>query len=244
MENTELNLGSVAVDELRSDFIQDAFRRLGPRENLLDLGCGTRPFRPVYEAYVGFSVGMDAPYTLHDRGTIDVHALGAALPFKDGAFDIVLCTEVLEHVREPSVVLSEIHRVLKKGGALVMTTPLLVPLHEEPHDYFRYTSHGLKYLCAKSDFEVVCLEPFCGLTGVMLSFLVQAQLKVWYSVRKVLRMSWLYSRLNPFILFFVYLPQRFYIAVLRHLLKVRALRRVHEKLTYTTKGYGLVAIKQ
>ena len=62
---------------------------------------------------------------------------------RDGAFDAVLFTQVLEHVPEPARVLAELHRILRPGGTLYLTAPLVWELHELPHDYYRYTSEGL-----------------------------------------------------------------------------------------------------
>lgn len=238
------NLGSIIVDELRYDFIREAFQTIGRGERLLDLGCGIKPFRHLYDQYVGYSVGVDTPFSLHDEGRVEAQALGHALPFKDDAFDVVLCTEVLEHVPEPEAVLREIKRVLRRGGRLILTTPFLVPLHEEPYDFYRYTWHGLRYLCDKQGLHVEVLRPFSGLTGVTLSFLIQAQLKIWYSVAKVTKLPGVYTIYNPFIFLLVHIPQRAYLNLLRLANRIPAMKAIHERLTYTTKGYGLVALKK
>jgi SAM-dependent methyltransferase len=238
------NLGSIIVDELRHEFIDDALQSIGKKASLLDLGCGVRPFRHLYDRFVGHSVGVDAPFSLHDMGAIDVHALGNALPFRDGAFDIVLCTEVLEHVPDPGKVLREIFRVLKHDGSLIMTTPFLVPLHEDPYDFYRYTTYGLKYLCHEHGFHIDRLIPFSGLSGVTISFLVQVQLKFWYGVWRATKLPGVYTVFNPFIFMFVYLPQKAYLLFLRLAGRIPVLQAVHRKLTYTTKGYGLLAFKK
>jgi SAM-dependent methyltransferase len=175
---------------------------------------------------------------------VDVYSIAHALPFGDNEFDIVLCTEMLEHVPDPQAVLSEIQRVLRPGGRLIMTTPFLVPLHEEPYDFFRYTSHGLRHLCASASLKIELIKPFAGLTGVVISFLVQAQLKAWYMLRRAMPIPGLYSIYNPFIFLFTYLPQRLYVLLLRSMTRLVPCRRLHEKLSYTTKGYGLIAVKK
>lgn len=238
------NLGSIIVDELRYDFIKEAILYIGHGQRLLDLGCGIKPFQHLYENHIDECIGVDAPFSLHDKGKVEVHALGHALPFMDEVFDVVLCTEVLEHVPEPEAVLREIRRVLKNGGRLIMTTPFLVPLHEEPYDFYRYTAYGLKYLCEKQNLGVAMLLPFSGLAGVTLSFLVQAQLKFWYLIGRFSRIPGVYTVYNPFIFLLVYLPQRLYLGILSMINRIGALKAVHEKLCYTTKGYGLVAFKK
>ena len=66
--------------------------------------------------------------------------------FRDGTFDFVFMMEVLEHVRDPHVALSEIQRVLKPGGKMLMSTPFVFEAHDVPHDYYRFTRFGLRYL--------------------------------------------------------------------------------------------------
>ncbi len=104
-------------------------------ERVLDIGSG------------GSSYGRFFP----NRLTIDIDpqrkpdVIGDAhnLPFKDGEFSLVLCTEVLEHTLEPQKVINEIKRVLKTGGRVILTTRFVYPLHDTPHDYWRFTKYGL-----------------------------------------------------------------------------------------------------
>jgi SAM-dependent methyltransferase len=69
-------------------------------------------------------------------------------------YDTILCSEVLEHVPRPDDTLSELHRVLRPEGNLILSVPFLSRLHEEPYDYFRFTEHGLKTLLARHGFTV------------------------------------------------------------------------------------------
>ncbi len=64
----------------------------------------------------------------------------------DSSIDAFFMMEVLEHVKTPEAAVNEIYRCLKPGGKLVLSTPFVFPIHDEPHDYYRYTRYGLEYL--------------------------------------------------------------------------------------------------
>ncbi|MGH8162772.1 MAG: class I SAM-dependent methyltransferase [Rhodanobacteraceae bacterium] len=111
---------------------------------VLDVGCAGGWARDVVPLECEY-IGLDYPVTACEiYGTRpQIFADGAKLPFIEGAFDTVLLLEVLEHVADAGAVLGEIHRVLKPGGMLLLSVPFLYPLHDAPHDYRRYTAHGL-----------------------------------------------------------------------------------------------------
>jgi len=124
---------------------------------LLDLGCGGQPYRELFGG-VSQYIGLDI-----DSGpTVDIAGDAQVLPFAGATFDTVLCNEVLEHVPEPAVLLTEVARVLKSGGFLLLTTPQTWGLHHEPHDYYRYTKYGLRYQAEKAGLEVIDIAPTCG----------------------------------------------------------------------------------
>lgn len=115
---------------------------------VLDIGCGDRwvssalPLGCLY-------VGLDYPTTvdLGYPGHPEVFGNAASLPFRDSALDTVLMLDVLEHLASPQRAIAEAGRVLKPGGRLILHVPFLYPLHDEPHDYQRWTVHGLRRLC-------------------------------------------------------------------------------------------------
>ena len=128
------------------------------RGTLLDVGCGGKPYRGLFDQ-VGRHVGIDLP----PAKDADIYASALALPFADCTFNTVLCTEVLEHVPEPAVVMAEAARVLRPGGYLILTAAQTWGLHHEPDDYYRFTQYGLRYLAEKSGFEVIEASATCGL---------------------------------------------------------------------------------
>lgn len=116
-------------------------------ERVLDLGCGGSR----YAASFPHRVGVD----LRPGRGVDVVADAHRLPIRDGSFAVVLTTEMLEHTSEPQRVVDEMGRVLRPGGLGLLTTRFLFPIHDAPHDHFRFTEHGLRHLFrAWSDVEV------------------------------------------------------------------------------------------
>jgi len=122
---------------------------------VLDAGCGSKPYQCLFktEKYVG----MDIEQSGHDHNleNIDVFYDGKQFPFESDYFDSVLSNQVLEHVFNPDVYLSEIHRTLKKNGHFLITVPFLWDEHEQPYDYARYSSFGLKYLLESHGFQII-----------------------------------------------------------------------------------------
>jgi SAM-dependent methyltransferase len=88
----------------------------------------------------------------------DVQADAAVLPFRDAAFDGVVCAELLEHVYDPRRVIQEVRRVLKPGGRLVITAPFMVHIHADPDDYGRYTDTFWTRLLEETGFDQVAIE--------------------------------------------------------------------------------------
>ena len=90
-----------------------------------------------------------------ENATADIHGTADQIPLADGCFDTVLCTQVLEHVPEPGLVIMECARVLRPGGVLILTAPQYWEEHEEPHDYYRFTEHGMAYLLERARLQIV-----------------------------------------------------------------------------------------
>ena len=110
---------------------------------VLDVGCGSRPYAELVTQ--GHYVGMDwESSSVRDGRHADIYYNGTDFPLPDTSVDHVICTQVLEHVFNPTRFLAEIHRVLKPGGRLVMSVPFVWDEHEQPYDFARYSSFGLR----------------------------------------------------------------------------------------------------
>lgn len=129
---------------------------------LLDIGCGQKPYLKLFEPHVEAYIGLEHPNTQSKSQVVDIYGDTLNLPFRGESFDTIVSFQVLEHVPEPDKMISEIERVLKKGGYLILTAPHIWGLHEEPNDYFRFTKYGLKYLLRKNGFEIVYIKAMAG----------------------------------------------------------------------------------
>ncbi|MFW6149693.1 MAG: class I SAM-dependent methyltransferase [Atribacterota bacterium] len=122
---------------------------------LVDVGCGSKPYKEYFsciEKYIGIDI----------TNTAEIIADAKLLPIKSNSVDCVLCNQLIEHDPEPSKIFVEIYRILKKGGILILSAPQMGRLHGEPHDYYRYTKWGLKYLLEKNSMEIELIEPHGG----------------------------------------------------------------------------------
>ncbi|MGE3549662.1 MAG: methyltransferase domain-containing protein, partial [Geobacter sp.] len=108
---------------------------------VLDVGAGTGPYRSLF-THCDYKTQDFKQFTGHKRdggteyGTIDYESDITAIPVPDASFDVVLCTEVLEHVPEPSAALKEMARIIRPGGRIFLTVPLGSGLHQLPYHYY------------------------------------------------------------------------------------------------------------
>ena len=116
---------------------------------VLDVGCGSKPYKSFFSGaeYTGLELAGS-------KKEADCYYDGITFPFHDREFDMVVTSQVFEHVFNPERFLSEIHRVLTNGGKLLMTVPFIWDEHEQPNDYARYSSFGLKSLLEQNGFRV------------------------------------------------------------------------------------------
>lgn len=150
------------------------------RGKMLDFGCGTAPYRSLFqiETYLGLEIAAPGHPLKHTHSTLLYS--GDTIPLQDESVDSILMTEVLEHVFNPAELLAEFRRILRPGGVALITCPFVWPLHEEPYDYARYTPFALTHLVKSSGLEVKCMEK----TGTW--FLSVAQLLLTYAVQTLL----------------------------------------------------------
>ena len=162
-----MGIGSRLVTDLVAAAYDRALRRYA-RGRLLDLGCGKVPFYGVYRDRVDEATCVDWGGSVHASPYLDLeHDLTQPLPFDDGVFDTLLVSDVLEHIPNPEALFAEMARVLAPGGRMLLSVPFYYWLHEEPHDYYRYTAHALRRFVDRTDLRVIELEAYGGAPEVV-----------------------------------------------------------------------------
>jgi SAM-dependent methyltransferase len=126
--------------------------------HLVDLGCGEAPFKDYFLQFAQSYTGVDWTKTLHNSKADVVSDLNIKIELDNGVADSIISLSVMEHLCEPQVFLNESYRILKDQGVMILQVPWQWWIHEAPHDYFRYTPYGLKYMFEKAGFEEVEVE--------------------------------------------------------------------------------------
>lgn len=132
--------------------ISELIKNLNGR--VLDIGCGQKPYEDLChcDKYIGLE--LDSLKNGENKKA-DYFYDGISMPFENKSFDSILSNQVFEHVFNPNSFLIEINRILKIEGKLLITVPFIWDEHEQPYDYARYSSFGLKHILNKHGFELI-----------------------------------------------------------------------------------------
>jgi SAM-dependent methyltransferase len=120
----------------------------------LDVGCGTKPYQKLFASTTYWGLEIDTPESRKSKHA-DYFYDGKVFPFEDSKFDSIVANQVFEHVFNPEDFLNESYRILKPEGKILMTVPFVWDEHEQPYDFARYSSFGLKALLEKHGFEII-----------------------------------------------------------------------------------------
>jgi SAM-dependent methyltransferase len=161
--------------KLRDIWISQKLSSIAPGSLLLDAGCGSQRYRSLcnhlvyraqdFEGYVGDSGhSIEKPVATSDEpypyGLIDYKCDICSIPEVSESFDVILCTEVFEHLHSPSLALAELSRLLSPNGVLLLTVPCHTLRHMDPYHYFTgFTERWLEYHLPKNGLELVELTP-------------------------------------------------------------------------------------
>ena len=131
--------------------------------SLIDIGCGTKPYKNYFlyiRNYYGidfktFSRNKDFPEDKPDYYLNNSYAKSFILPFQDNQFDNAVSFQVLEHHADPNKMITEMIRVTKSGGYLLISAPFISSLHESPHDYGRFTEYYFQRILKKYNCHIL-----------------------------------------------------------------------------------------
>lgn len=165
--------------------IHTALRQLGlsDRSRVLDFGCADQPYRhllPANAEYLGADLqgNSAAQVTIGEDGR---------LPLTDVQFDVVLSTQVLEHVSDPKIYLEECARLLRPGGKLLLSTHGIMVYHPDPVDFWRWTAAGLRFQVEQAGFTVLECRGVMGLAATGLQLFQDA---LYWRLPRWLRSAW------------------------------------------------------
>jgi len=137
-------------------------------KRLLDVGAGECKYKKHFKnlVYKSQDVKQNTYKTIDYVGEVK------------GKYDYILCTQVLEHLRQPEAAFKDFKRLLKPGGKLFLTTNFIYQIHMEPDDYWRFTEYGLKYLGKTVGFKIEKLEQQGGIFQVLAYLLITLPLRI------------------------------------------------------------------
>ncbi|MBW4693769.1 MAG: methyltransferase domain-containing protein [Lyngbya sp. HA4199-MV5] len=155
-----------------------ALSKLAPtvKGRMIDIGSGpVRGYEDLFKAYVSEYLCIDRPGVEN----VDLGADCYSIPLPDASVDTILSTQVLEHLVTPDRMLKEAYRLLKSGGSLILTAPMVWGLHEEPIDFYRYTEYGLRSLLEQAGYIEIEIHPLEGLFAVLFQMLIDEYYVGW-----------------------------------------------------------------
>jgi SAM-dependent methyltransferase len=172
-DSREVGPGSRLVVECIASFYERAIPAHA-RGRLIDLGCGKAPLYIKYKECVDSVTCVDWGNTPHKNSNLDLECdLTQPLVFEDASFDTVILSDVLEHLPEPELLWSEINRILRPGGCLLMNVPYFYPLHEVPYDFYRYSCYALERFANRHGFDVLELDPIGGSPEIVIDIIAK-----------------------------------------------------------------------
>lgn len=133
--------------------------------DVLDIGCGNKPYEPIFKGLINKYVGCDIIQS--NLNKVDVLSPANKIPLNDNSFDTVISTQTIEHVEDYQGLVNEAYRLLKPNSYFILSGPFNWQLHEEPYDFFRFSQHGFEYVVKKAGFELIEIKENGGMWSVV-----------------------------------------------------------------------------
>ena len=174
----EVGIGSRLITDLIADYYNSNLR-IHAKGKLLDLGCGKVPLYAAYREFVTENICIDWGDTFHKNEYLDCELdITKKLPFCESEFDTIILSDVLEHIPIPEQLWKEMARILSGNGKIIMNVPFFYWLHEQPHDYYRYTEFALRRFVETSGLRLILLKPIGGAPEVLADILAKNILRL------------------------------------------------------------------
>lgn len=196
MGNRYTSINRFIIDKKVKEFSEN----INNKELILDVGAGGGHYRGFFKGKRYLAVDLCLAQT--DYKGLDAVSNICNLSFKDSSIDNIMCIEVIEHSLEPERLLKELNRILKKGGRLLLTSPLCWGEHMQPYDFYRYTRFSLLKMLEASGFKIKNITPRGGhftLIGYLISrvpdnisFIEKMPTVLKKLIKKMLRICFIY----------------------------------------------------
>lgn len=210
------------------DFFQNNLKNIKYDSTLLDIGAGGSPFAKLLEPFQTYKVDFK-PY----KGIDFLTDLNQLIPVVDGTFDVILMSNLLEHIPEPLTLLRESHRILKQGGVLLVTVPFLIKIHQAPYDFLRYTEFMLNRLFPNAGFQQIRIEKIGNIFDVHSQVFSSLYIPLYRSISQQILKRKLLS-----------LVRRLHDLSIRAIFKISNFNFKKEDTIGYPHGYGCVATKK
>lgn len=183
------------IEKITRNSLEKFLEKYATEKRTLDVGSGGSKYGRFFPNRL--SVDID-PLRQPDI-VADAHSL----PFKDGEFEMILCTEVLEHVKNPFKVEEELWRVLKPGGVLLLTTRFIFPIHDAPSDFWRFTKYGLRLIFRR--WKILEMKEEVGTVATLAVLLQRIGFQTHLRANKIMKIlifncAWLLNKMGGIVL--------------------------------------------
>jgi SAM-dependent methyltransferase len=163
----------------------------------VDVGAGHGKYKGLISKFCDSYTSVDnasSVYQFDEKSPKpDVVSDVLNMPLEDNQFDTAICTEVLEHVKDPFQLMKEIGRILKPGGYAIFSSGWATPYHKEPKDYWRFSADAYQLLCEQSGLRIEEIHRKGGLFSLLLYF---TNRNIDLNTKKLKKVRAIFGRVN------------------------------------------------